>query len=96
MNELDDHRLVRLLKSAAQAPRDEPAEMPFGFDTRVLAHWRSTQTDDSGNRMMVFRWALSCSLVLMLGSVAFSYKTLTTPVSTEFVVANSAIEMNLR
>ena len=94
MNECED-RLSRLLKSAAQAPRHVPAELPFGFDTRVLAHWRSAR-EDSRKRMIVFRWALSCSLVLMLGSVAFSYKTLTTPVSAEFAVANSAIEMNLQ
>ncbi|MEA3186356.1 MAG: hypothetical protein QOD99_186, partial [Chthoniobacter sp.] len=91
MNEFQD-RLGRLLKLAAQAPRDVPPELPFGFDTRVLAHWRSAREDNSGKRLAVFRWALSCSLVLMLGSLAFSYKTLTTPVSTEFVVANSAIE----
>ena len=95
MNEFGG-RLGRLLKSAAQAPRDVPAELPFGFDTRVLAHWRSARDGDSGKRLAVFRWALSCSLVLMMGSVAFSYKTLTTPVSTEFAVANSAIEMNLQ
>jgi hypothetical protein len=29
--------LDRLLRSAAQAKEDAPAEMPFGFDTRVIA-----------------------------------------------------------
>ena len=34
MNKTD---VDRLLRSAAQAPNDPPAEMPFGFDTRVIA-----------------------------------------------------------
>ena len=96
MNEFGDHRLNRLFKSAAQLPRDLPAELPLGFNTRVLAHWHSDREDDSGKRLSVFRWALCCGLVLMLGSVAFSYKTLTTSVSTEYAVANSAIEVNLQ
>ena len=29
----------RLLRSAAQAGDEAPAEMPFGFDTRVVALW---------------------------------------------------------
>lgn len=33
--------LERLLRAAAETKRDWPNEMPFGFDTRVLAGWRS-------------------------------------------------------
>jgi hypothetical protein len=34
MNDVD---LDKLLRSAARVKEDEPAEMPFGFDTRVIA-----------------------------------------------------------
>ena len=32
-----DDNLHRLLRSAAEVKEDAPAEMPFGFDTRVIA-----------------------------------------------------------
>ena len=34
---MKDVDLDRLLRSAAQAKDEAPAEMPFGFDTRVIA-----------------------------------------------------------
>jgi hypothetical protein len=46
-----DSELDRLLRSAA-AQRDdavEPAEAPFGFDTRVVAAWRSYRTRENGD-----------------------------------------------
>ncbi len=37
--------LDRLFRAAAEAPPASPNEMPFGFDTRVLAGWRSRSQD---------------------------------------------------
>ena len=34
---MKDVDLDRLLRAAAQTKEDAPAEMPFGFDTRVIA-----------------------------------------------------------
>ena len=36
---MKDQKIDRLLRSAAQAREEAPAEMPFGFDTRVVALW---------------------------------------------------------
>jgi hypothetical protein len=41
-----DSDFERLLRAAADARRDRPNEMPFGFDTRVLAGWRSAWSGD--------------------------------------------------
>ena len=32
---------MRLANAARQAPSGPPPDMPFGFDTRALAQWRS-------------------------------------------------------
>ena len=37
---MKDSDLDRLLRAAAAAQNDQPNEMPFGFDTRVLAQAR--------------------------------------------------------
>jgi hypothetical protein len=41
-----DPRLDRLLRAAAEAPNELPNEMPFAFDTRVLAGWRAAAKSD--------------------------------------------------
>lgn len=33
--------LDRLLQAAAKVPNEAPPDMPFGFDTRVVALWRA-------------------------------------------------------
>ncbi|HEY3662326.1 MAG TPA: hypothetical protein VGL24_04160 [Chthoniobacterales bacterium] len=41
---MNDSRIDRLLRAAAAENESAaPNEMPFGFDTRVLAGWRSDQ-----------------------------------------------------
>ena len=43
----NDSELDRLLRAAAKR-EDEPAEAPFGFDTRVVAAWRSSRINGNG------------------------------------------------
>ena len=44
----NDSELDRLLRAAASAKRDEPAtEAPFGFDTRVVATWQASRSNES-------------------------------------------------
>ena len=43
-----DPDLDRLLRAAAKASDDAPAEMPFGFDTRVLAKARGEAAPQNG------------------------------------------------
>jgi len=47
---MSDFDLARLLRSAAQAGDEPPAEMPFGFDTRVIA--LSRQNGNGNGRAM--------------------------------------------
>lgn len=45
-----DSVLDRLLRNAASAPRGGDApEAPFGFDTRVVAAWRSYHVRENGD-----------------------------------------------
>jgi len=39
----NDEKIDRLLRSAAEAREEEPAGMPFGFDTRVVALWSGSR-----------------------------------------------------
>jgi hypothetical protein len=39
-----DSDLDRLLRSAAKAEEAPAGEVPFGFETRVISHWRAGQT----------------------------------------------------
>ena len=89
-----DPRLSRLFRAASREPRPLPDSVPFGFETRVLAHWRSAAQDLS--MAPFFRRAfLVCSAVMLLAA-AFSYSTWTSAASnTELCLADSAIEISL-
>ena len=84
MNPLD-HRLDRLLRSAALSARPASAELtanpepPFGFETRVLAAIRASGTDTNPTSVFgaVFRRALVGAGTLMLFSIGLSYGALT-------------------
>ena len=47
MSQDNNSQLDRLLRSAASAKSDEaPVEAPYGFDTRVVAAWRSYRANE--------------------------------------------------
>lgn len=60
--------LDRLLRAAAAARNDQPDEMPFGFDTRVLARARA---HPAGDFLALGRF-LRRIVVLSLGVIAFA------------------------
>ena len=91
MSELDP-RLQRLFHAAARAPRPELDLPPFGFETRVLAHWAACK--DLSTAPFFRRAFLVCSAVMLL-AVVFSYSTWTTLATTETTLADSAIQMSL-
>jgi hypothetical protein len=67
---MKDHEIDRLLRSAAQAaPDDVPAEMPFGFDTRVVALWRAA-TKPNGVTSLLRRVALVSAGVIVISTLA--------------------------
>ena len=86
---MKDDQLNRLLKAAARAETNSGEGMPFGFDTRVIAHWKKAPGDLS---LMLFRRALACACAVAIATFALSYKTLSTSQSTELAIADTAME----
>jgi len=88
--------LQRLLRAAAQVKDDAPAEMPFGFDTRVIALSRR-----NGNGVifgaLLRRVALIAAAVIVLATggayLEFSSNGDTIDASgNEYAIADSAIQ----
>jgi hypothetical protein len=65
-----DQTLQRLLNAAAKAAPEAPDAPPLGLETRVLANWRATGTDDESVSLFAFlrRAVLGASLVLVLSA----------------------------
>ena len=94
-----DSALERLLRSAAQVP-DEPeaSGAPFGFDTRVVALWRSGNGQGvNGILRLLRRVAVIAGIVIVVSSAA-SYHELREAEDTidsgssEYAIADTAIE----
>jgi hypothetical protein len=91
--------LDRLLRSAARGPQSE-AEPPFGFDTRVVAGWRSDRAvgNDFADlpRFLRRAGAIACAVLVIAGTAAYRkyreearFASLTT---NEYAIADSAIQ----
>jgi hypothetical protein len=87
----------RLLRSAAQARDDAPAEMPFGFDTRVVALWRALAVKPNGIASLLRRVALLSAAVIAISTLVAvreikqsreQYNDFTN----EFAIADTAIQ----
>jgi len=92
----ENDNLNRLLRSAAQVKDDAPAEMPFGFDTRVIALARR---NGNGPAMagLLGRVALVAAAVIVFASAGayleFDRNTDAMLASgSEFAIADSAIQ----
>ena len=96
----DDEKLNRLLRSAAQAPEDVPTSAPFGFDTRVVALWRTGGKSSNGNGLsqLLRRVAILASAVIVIAAAAAfrefkqTQDNLTEPLANEFAIADSVIQ----
>jgi len=67
---MKDHQVDRLLRSAAQAGKETPAEMPFGFDTRVVALWRGLGVQPNSIAPLLRRVALLSAAVIAVSTLA--------------------------
>src|SRR2546430_16580275 len=68
---MKDHEIDRLLRSAAQATADEiPAEMPFGFDTRVAALWNALAAKPNGIASLLRRVGLLSAAGIAVSALA--------------------------
>jgi hypothetical protein len=87
--------LHRLFGAAHRAPAGS-TEPPFGFETRVLAGWRTVAPeDDSLWMVMLLKRAFVAACVVAFLSVALSYRSLREPVQNELTLADSVIKMTL-
>jgi hypothetical protein len=91
MNDVD-----RLLRSAARVNDDAPAEMPFGFDTRVIALSRRKGNGAAFGRLLR-RITLVAAAVFVFASAGawleFAQNGDTSDTSgNEFAIADSAIQ----
>ena len=67
---MKDHEIDRLLRSAAKTGDETPAEMPFGFDTRVVALWRALGVKPNGIASLLRRVALLSAAVIAISTLA--------------------------
>ena len=87
----------RVLRSAAQRGEENPAAMPFGFDTRVVALWRAALPTSNGLMRLLRRVAVLSAAVIIISTLAAvrearqsrqQYSELTN----EFAIADRAIQ----
>lgn len=92
--------LDRLLRSAAKAEQEQAPEAPFGFDTRVVALWRSgqdTATDIADLTRFLRRTGVIAFAVLILASAA-TYRQFSdnadrsTAQTNEYAIADAQIQ----
>lgn len=95
-----DENLDRLLRSAAQAKEPEAPEMPYGFDTRVVALSRDRGgfVSDAAELTSFLRGiGVVAAAVVLLGSVSV-YRQFNedearfAPQANEYAIADSAIQ----
>ena len=93
-----DADLDRLLKSAAKRGDEEPIPMPFGFDTRVVALWRSSGNGAlRGLSVLVRRVALLATAIIIVATAgvyqqASQNRDQSEPTAKEFAIADSVIQ----
>jgi len=94
---MNNEKIDRLLRSAAQADEEVPAEMPFGFDTRVVALWRAGAPKTNGVMQLLRRVALLSIAVIVISTIAAvrelnQSREIRESFANEFAIADSAIQ----
>jgi hypothetical protein len=94
---MKNHEINRLLRSAAQAADEPPAEMPFGFDTRVVALWHALAEKPNGIASLLRRVALLSAAVIAISALAAvreiqQSREQDNDFTNEFAIADTAIQ----
>jgi hypothetical protein len=94
---MKDHEIDRLLRSAAKTSDQAPGEMPFGFDTRVVAVWRGLAAKPNGISSLLRRVALLSSAVIVVATLAAirelkQSQEQSNDFTNEFAIADTAIQ----
>jgi hypothetical protein len=86
----------RLAAAARRAPVEPAAEMPFAFDTSVIADWQAQcGSEEAVPWARLLRGALVCASVIMLLSLAMSFQSMKEGDPGPVAIADSAIHMSL-
>jgi hypothetical protein len=93
---MNDVGLDRLLRNAARVKDNAPAEMPFGFDTRVIALSRRNG-NGAAFAMFVRRIAVLAAAVIVLATAGAWFEFNQNGggvegIGNEFAIADSAIQ----
>jgi hypothetical protein len=94
---MKNEHIDRLLRSAAQTDEEVPAEMPFGFDTRVVALWRAGMPKANGVMQLLRRVAVLSIAVIVVSTIAAireanQSREIRESFANEFAIADSAIQ----
>ena len=94
---MKDHEIDRLLRSAAKTGDEAPAEMPFGFDTRVVALWRAWGVKPNGIASLLRRVALLSAAVIAISALVAvrefkQSREQSNDFTNEFAIADTAIQ----
>jgi hypothetical protein len=94
---MKNEQIDRLLRSAAQGDEEVPAEMPFGFDTRVVAVWRAGTPKANGVMQLLRRVAVLSIAVIVISTIAAfreanQSREIRESFANEFAIADSAIQ----
>ena len=94
---MKDHKIDRLLRSAAQVREEELSSMPFGFDTRVIALWRAALPTSNGMVSLVRRVAVLSAVVIVISTIAAvreanQSREIGESFTNEFAIADTAIQ----
>jgi hypothetical protein len=92
-----DAKIGRLLRSAAQTGDQAPSDIPFGFDTRVVALWRASAAKPNGVTSLVRRVSLLSAAVIVISTLAAVREIRQSreqfdDVTNEFAIADTAIQ----
>jgi hypothetical protein len=94
---MKNEQINRLLRSAAQGDEEVPAEMPFRFDTRVVALWRAGTPKANGVMQLLRRVAVLSIAVIVISTIAAireanQSREIRESFANEFAIADSAIQ----
>ena len=94
---MNDHKIDRLLRSAAQGREEGAGSMPFGFDTRVIALWRAALPTANGVGSLVRRVAVLSAAVIVISTIAAvreanQSRDIGESFANEFAIADTAIQ----
>ena len=91
------NKIDRLLRSAAQVNEQTAAEMPYGFETRVVALWRAGLPGGNGVIQLLRRVAVLSAVLIVVSTIAAireanQSREIGESISNEFAIADSAIQ----